>query len=79
MQFDSWSALVDMGGHGPFVWSSYALFVLVFALLLGASWQRHRRWLTAQQRAYRRHLARTAASTVSSPSEESCTRNVAND
>lgn len=79
MQFDSWTALVDMGGHGPFVWTAYGLFLLVFALLLGVSWQRHRRWWLTQQRAYRRHLARTAASDTTSAREETCTRNAVND
>ena len=32
MQFDSWTDLIDMGGHGLYVWLSYgfALLVLFF-------------------------------------------------
>ena len=29
MSFDSFSAFVDMGGHGLYVWSAYAITVVV--------------------------------------------------
>jgi len=31
MMFDSLSAFLDMGGHGPFVWSAYGITLIVFA------------------------------------------------
>ena len=30
MYFDSFSAFIDMGGHGFYVWIAYASFVLIF-------------------------------------------------
>lgn len=41
MQFDSLAALLQMGGHGPYVWSAYGISLLVLlvnALLPG--WRR---------------------------------------
>ena len=32
MEFDSFSALVAMGKHGPFVWSAYGICLLVLAI-----------------------------------------------
>jgi len=35
MQFDSFSALISMNGHGVFVWSAYAVgLVVVLALVI---------------------------------------------
>lgn len=31
MSFDSFSAFLNMGGHGFYVWSAYALTVIVLA------------------------------------------------
>lgn len=40
MYFDSFSAFLQMGTHGPYVWSAYG----IFALLVGANlWLAHRR------------------------------------
>jgi len=30
MNFDSFSAFIDMGGHGLYVWSAYAVTLVVF-------------------------------------------------
>jgi heme exporter protein D len=43
MSFESWSAFVEMGGHGPYVWTAYALGVLVLVLNVVAPWRAHRR------------------------------------
>jgi heme exporter protein D len=32
MYFESLGALLDMAGHGPYVWSSYGLFVALLCL-----------------------------------------------
>ena len=29
MSFDNFSAFLNMGGHGPYVWSAYAITVVV--------------------------------------------------
>ncbi|SDX09538.1 heme exporter protein CcmD [Marinobacter mobilis] len=41
MAFDSISAFIVMGGHGPYVWTCYAVFVL--ALLGLGVWSRRQR------------------------------------
>lgn len=48
MQFDSFQALMTMEGHGPYVWTCYAVFfVLIIAL---AVWSlRQRKALVRQQ------------------------------
>ena len=49
MAFDSFAAFMAMDGHGPYVWTCYA----VFFLLMGAvTWWslRQRRVIIAQQR-----------------------------
>ncbi len=54
-----WASLADflaMGGHGPFVWGSYALAVL--CVLLEPWWAR-RRWRKAVDHA--RHAQETSA------------------
>ena len=40
MYFDNLQAALDMGGHGPYVWSAYVLTFVVIALLLLAPFQR---------------------------------------
>ncbi|MCB1841566.1 MAG: heme exporter protein CcmD [Halioglobus sp.] len=45
MYFDSFHALLVMDGHGGFVWSAYALTLLVIAFLLLAPVIRRKRLL----------------------------------
>lgn len=41
MAFESITALLTMGGHGPYVWTSYGAFLLVLSVLVVWSlWQR---------------------------------------
>lgn len=47
MQFDSLAALMSMGGHGPYVWSAYGIFILVLAGLI--IWCLQRRAAIIQQ------------------------------
>ncbi|MEE4146912.1 MAG: heme exporter protein CcmD [Halieaceae bacterium] len=42
MYFDSLNAVLTMDGHGGYVWSAYAISLLVLALLLRAPWRRQR-------------------------------------
>ncbi|WP_448553377.1 heme exporter protein CcmD [Thalassotalea montiporae] len=37
MQFDSFSAFLDMGGYGFFVWLSYGASIVLFLLLIVSS------------------------------------------
>lgn len=43
MQFDSFSAFIDMGGYGFFVWLSYGSALLLFAILLWSSLSGHKK------------------------------------
>ena len=41
MAFDSFSAFISMGGHGPYVWACYfVFFALMFVLVLWSKGQR---------------------------------------
>lgn len=49
MAFDSFGAFIAMGGHGPYVWTCYAVFFLLMGAL--ALWSlRQRRFIMTQQR-----------------------------
>lgn len=56
MYFDSWQALLAMEGHGPYVWSAYAITLIVLLWLLLAPMLR-RRQLIADIRAQERRRA----------------------
>ena len=45
MYFDSFSALLEMDGHGAFVWTAYCLTAVVLAVLLIAPRLRQKRFL----------------------------------
>jgi heme exporter protein D len=47
MYFHSLAAALAMDGHGPYVWSAYAVTLLVLAFLLIAPGRRRRRLLRA--------------------------------
>jgi heme exporter protein D len=57
MYFDSWQQVLLMDGHGGFVWSAYAITVLVLAALVRGPLLRRRRALA---RVARRQLAEQA-------------------
>lgn len=59
MQFDSLQALWQMGGHGPFVWSAYAITLVTLAGIIAAPLARRRRFLREQAALERRRAART--------------------
>ena len=61
MQFDSLSELVTMGGHGVFVWSVYAIAVLVLSSLALSPIRKSRRfWLEQAMRIKREQVAEEA-------------------
>jgi heme exporter protein D len=45
MYFDSFHALLTMGGHGVYVWAAYMVSILVIAAVLIAPVRRHKRFL----------------------------------
>ena len=58
MQFDSVSAIWTMGGHGPFVWSAYAIAAAILIAIIVAPLQRRRRFFIEQRGIARRNEAR---------------------
>lgn len=69
MQFDSLTALWQMGGHGPYVWSAYALTVVTLLAIIVVPLQRSRR-IIAELRAGEQRRAARARSAVSTPMKE---------
>ncbi len=63
--FDSLSAAWQMAGHGPYVWFSYAIFLVVLVALVWSPLARQRHLLRELRAAERRRDARTAAQAVS--------------
>jgi heme exporter protein D len=63
MQFDSFSALIDMQGHGPFVWSTYAIALTVLVGLVISPWRKNKRFFVEQSMRIRREQAEKAADT----------------
>ena len=54
MNFESFSAFLAMGGHGPYVWSCYGLTLLVLLFNGLAPGRRKRRFLREQGARQRR-------------------------
>jgi heme exporter protein D len=54
MQFDSLVALWEMKGHGPFVWSAYAITAATLIAIIWVPLQNQRRFFREQQLAERR-------------------------
>ncbi|QSP96581.1 heme exporter protein CcmD [Marinobacter salinisoli] len=52
MAFDSLTALIQMEGHGPYVWTCYGVFLLVMVALVGLSLRRHKTVIQSCRRAY---------------------------
>lgn len=57
MYFDSLHALLDMDGHGVYVWTAYAVAVLVIAWLMVAPFRRRWRLMSAIRAGQRREAA----------------------
>lgn len=71
MYFDSVDALLDMGGHGLFVWSAYGISLIVIGLLVMAPYRRRRRLLAAIRAAQRREEAAGMKRTLQSAGDGS--------
>lgn len=54
MSFDSWQDFLYMGGHYPFVWSSYAIGVLGIVITLVRPLRARRRFFAEQAQQQRR-------------------------
>lgn len=58
MYFDSLQALIGMDGHGPYVWTAYAISLVTLAAMLVTPLGRRRRFLAQQAQIVRRQQAR---------------------
>lgn len=52
MAFDSFSALIAMEGHGPYVWACYAVFVILVAGMMIWSARRNRAVMASCRRRF---------------------------
>ena len=59
MYFASFSDLLSMDGHGPYVWSAYAIVAVVLLIMVRGPLARHRR--TIERIRHRRVVERAAA------------------
>jgi len=59
MYFASFSDLLSMDGHGPYVWSAYAIVAVVLLIMVRSPLARHRRTIERIRR--RRGVERAAA------------------
>lgn len=57
MQFDSLSAFIAMGTHGPYVWTCYGVTAFLIGLCVLAPRWRLRRILARERRLQRRQQA----------------------
>jgi heme exporter protein D len=64
MYFDSFESLLQMDGHGGFVWAAYAITSLVIALLLLLPRRRQRQTLRRLQGELRRQQGTPTAEEV---------------
>lgn len=55
--FEDFSAFIAMGGHGPYVWSSYGVTLVVLAWLLVRPLGRKRQLLNQLRRQQRRQAS----------------------
>ena len=62
MYFDSLRAVLEMNGHGSFVWSAYSISLIVIGLIIMAPQRRRRRLLAAIRSEQRRAAAATGRS-----------------
>ena len=63
MYFDSLSSLMDMGGHGVYVWTAYGVGLLVVLYNILAPLLRNRQIIHSIQRHYRRTAVKLNAQT----------------
>ncbi|MDB6062970.1 MAG: heme exporter protein CcmD [Verrucomicrobiaceae bacterium] len=75
MQFDSIAAAWAMGGHGPFVWSAYAITAFTLIALIVAPLQRQRRFFHEQRGIERRRQAQSQRTGAADPATDTPIKN----
>ncbi len=61
IQFDSFSAFIQMGGHGPYVWSVYLIALFIMTCLVVRPLHRKRVLLKQIERKQRREQVAESA------------------
>jgi heme exporter protein D len=69
VSFDSWQDFLYMGGHYPFVWSSYAIGVLGIVITLVRPLRARRRFFSEQAQQLRRQSNSQSNNQTSYPSK----------
>ena len=67
MYFENFAALINMDGHGPYVWAAYAITAIVLILLIVNPLLRKRRFIMQQRMILRREQAQVTDNPPSSP------------
>jgi len=65
MQFNSFDEIVQMGGHGAFVWSAYAIAAITLIALIVLPLLRQRRFFVEQIASEHRRAARVQQTSIS--------------
>ena len=58
MSFQSFSDFIAMGHHGPYVWSAYAISLVVLAINVAAPILARKRYLQEEARRLRREASK---------------------
>lgn len=64
MAFESWSEVWQMGGHGLYVWSAYAVTLIAVIALVTVPWRRSAAEVKAQRA---RHARQQGARSTHAP------------
>lgn len=68
MQFNSFEEIVQMGGHGAFVWAAYAIAAITLIALIVLPLLRQRRFFAKQFASERRRIARAQQASIADSS-----------
>ena len=71
MQFENLHDLWTMSGHGPFVWSAYAIALVVLIGILYAPLARQRRFFARQEQIAKRQLQQSQQKNAQHPNQPS--------
>lgn len=66
MQFESLTALWEMGGHGAYVWSAYAISIVTLIAIIVVPVQRSRRIVKEIRAGEQRRVARAQSQSPAS-------------
>ncbi|HEA53998.1 hypothetical protein LCGC14_1536710 [marine sediment metagenome] len=71
MAFDSFSAFMAMEGHGPYVWSCYAMFFVLMMVMMVWSVRSRKAAIESCRRGYEFQAGKLHGDSIESSSEKS--------